>query len=220
MGQGFRQGYIVLGMKGKTKASTRDKWSQDLDNVWDEIAPVMRKQKGFLGVKALWNIANNQEMLLLAYWERLADRLAYENSVAGGLRARMETILQGMPSRPKYRMIRDTRVELSDIKGGHLVTSLTATSRASSPAEFEHDLGKVWDRPGRIDASHTDSPFLGAQVIWSIDGTREACLLTFWRSLEKQSTHETTAPFQTGAKFQEILEPPIVHSQYVIIKSV
>lgn len=220
MGQGFRQGYIVLGMKGKAKAPTRDKWSQDLDDVWDEIAPVMRKQKGFLGVKALWNIANNQEMLVLAYWESLADRLAYENSVAGGLRARMETILQGMPSRPKYRMLLDTKVDLSDIRDGHLVTSLTATSRASSPAEFEHDLRNVWDRPGKIDASHTESPFLGAQVIWSIDGTREACLLAFWRSLEKQSTNETVASFQAGAKFQEILEPPIVHSQYVIVKSV
>lgn len=219
MGQKLRQGRIVLGMRGKAKAFTSDKWRRDLDNVWDEIAPTMRKQKGFLGVKALWSIANNQEILLLADWDSLADRLAYENSVAGGLRARMETILQGMPSRPKYRMVRDTKVELSDIKDGHFVTSLTASSRASSPAEFERDLSSVWDRLGKTDTSHTDSPFLGAQIIWSIDGTREACLLAFWRSLEKQSACEAAPPFQTGAKFQDILEPPVEHAKYVVVKS-
>ncbi|MBI4307280.1 MAG: antibiotic biosynthesis monooxygenase [Chloroflexi bacterium] len=217
MAQVIEQGNIVAFLIGGARAATREGWARDLDGVWHEMAAALKKQKGFLGMKALWNIEDNQEIIVLAYWDNLEDRLAYERTAAGGVRARMETTLQGPPPRPKYEVMRARGASLDGVKVGQIAAVLTARSHASTRAAFDQDLKKVWEEATGIASMRPG--FVAAQALWSIENTRQAHIVGFWESLDNRLSYEGSVAGPVRARFESILEPPYPRPKYVIVKS-
>ena len=217
MAQEIKQGQIVAYLTEKARASTREGWSRELDKVWDSMAADLKKHKSFLGMKALWNIENNQEIVVLAYWDNLADRLAYEKTAAGGVRARMETTLQGPPPRPKYEVLRAKGAGLDGIKLGHIVAILSARSYAATRAAFERDMAKVWEEATGVLAGRPG--FVAAHALWSIEGTRDAKVLGVWNTLDARLSYEGSVAGHVRGRFESLLEPPYPRPKYAVVKS-
>jgi len=217
MAQEIQQGQIVAYLTGKARASTREGWARDLDGVWEEMTAPLKKHRSFMGMKALWNIENTQEIVVLAYWDNLADRLAYEKAAAAPVRARMETTLQGPPPRPKYEIMRAAGAGLEGIRVGHIAAILTARSRARTRADFERDLAKVWEEATRIASAQPG--FVASQVLWSIENTREARVMGFWETLNARLAYERSVSGQVRSRFESVLEPPYPRPKYVVVRS-
>ena len=104
----LEKGMIVALFHARAKAKTHEEWDRDLGEVWDDTAAILKNQKGFVGMKALWAIDDSGEVIVMGIWDNLADRLAYESTVAGKVRASIETTLEKRPERPKYVVVKST----------------------------------------------------------------------------------------------------------------
>jgi len=69
---------------------------------------VLLRQKGFLGLRALWCSDNSGEVIVMGIWDTMANRLAYEASVAKGVRGAFEETMQGPALRKKYLVVKRT----------------------------------------------------------------------------------------------------------------
>ncbi|MDO8531483.1 MAG: hypothetical protein Q7T26_04835 [Dehalococcoidia bacterium] len=213
----IKPGNIVAVLSGKAKATTSEAWSRALDTVWPQQQAVLRAQKGFIDCKALWNIENNQEILVLAYWNSLVERLAYEKSAAARPRALMETTLQGPPPRPKFEVLQSRGAGLDRIKEGHIVAIMSAKSRAPTRDEYAREIARIWDKATR--PLETQKGFLSAQVLYNIEGTRLAHVMGFWATLEQRLAYEGSISRQVRGPFESITESPYPRPKYVVVKS-
>ena len=105
---GLEEGMIVALFHAKAKAKTQEEWDKALAKVWDDSVSMLKSQKGFVGMKALWSIDDSGEVVVMGIWENLVDRLAYESTLAGKVRANIETTLEKRPERPKYVVLKST----------------------------------------------------------------------------------------------------------------
>lgn len=107
MGNELKEGTIVAMFRAKAKAKSRDEWRKELDKFWDEDVSIIKTQKGFVGMRALWALDDSGEVVLMGIWDNLEDRLAYEQGVAKKVRSKMEATLEGgRPERPKYVVVK------------------------------------------------------------------------------------------------------------------
>ncbi|MFH1485293.1 MAG: antibiotic biosynthesis monooxygenase [Chloroflexota bacterium] len=100
------KGMIVALLHAKAKAKTREEWGKALDKFWADDLALLKKQRGFVGAKALWAIDDSGEVVVMGIWDNLEDRLAYEKTVAEHVRANIETTIEKRPARPKYVVVR------------------------------------------------------------------------------------------------------------------
>ncbi len=212
-----RPGNTVAVLVGKARAKSAEEWSRALDPVWPQQQAVLRAQKGFMDCKALWNIENNQEIIVLAYWNSLPERLAYEKAAAAAPRALMETTLQGPPPRPKFEVLQSRGVGLDKIKEGHIVAIMSAKSRAATRDEFVGEMARIWDKATR--PLETQKGFLAVQTFYSIEGTRLTHTLGFWATLKERLAYEGSISRQVRGPFESITLPPYPRPKYVVVKS-
>lgn len=212
-----KPGNIIAYLTGKAKASTAEAWVRDLDKVWDAMTEVTFNQKGFLAMKALWNLDNSRNILVLAFWNSLPERLAYEKAAAGGVRANMETTLVGPPPRPKYEVVRAMGAPLEGIKVGHVAAILSAKARATTVADYSRELDRVWS--GATDILTKRPGNIGAHVLYSIEGTREVHSIGYWASLADRIAYENSVSRQVQGRFEQTLEPPYPRPRYIIVKT-
>ena len=102
----MKPGTLLAVLTAKAKSKKREAFAAELAPVYSATGESLHTQDGFIGHHALWDLDDSRGVHAIAVWESLEKRLAYERTIAPGVRGRTETVLEGPFPRPKYVVVK------------------------------------------------------------------------------------------------------------------
>lgn len=204
-------GRIVAHFRGHATAASAAQWDREVALVWDSVATTVLGQAGFLSTKTFWNQDDSGDVVMLAYWNSLAERLAYERAASGGVRASMETTLREVPVRLKYELVGATGVPLGKLQAGVSAGILSGRGKAASAGALAEEADRL---QSAANAAQRPAGHLGTHVLFSTDGQCTVQVLNFWRDAAALN-----AAWPTREPHEALLVPGFERQRYVIVRS-
>ena len=96
------KGNVAAIFTAQAKAQTEAEWEKDVESVWDEAVEILKSNRGFKGLLALWNHGDNGEVCIIGLWEDIETRLNYEATTAQAVRDLFNSIFTAVPNRPRF----------------------------------------------------------------------------------------------------------------------
>ncbi len=96
------KGNVAAIFMAQAKSKTEAEWEKDVEGVWDEAVEILKSNRGFKGLLALWNHGNTGEVCIIGLWEDIETRLNYEATTAQAVRDLFNAIFEAVPNRPRF----------------------------------------------------------------------------------------------------------------------
>lgn len=94
--------YILAIFFAQAKVKHRKEWDAALESVWPELMEELRKNPGFKGMVAMWNVDDSGDVSVIGLWESMEHRLGFEKRSAPRVRAIFESLMHQKPDRYRY----------------------------------------------------------------------------------------------------------------------